>query len=78
MSESLILEVAEDDVHVVIMDPGVALFTKTNMGSKQTENYTKMMNNCSNTTRKFENVKSALSFVKEPPLELIQDTILFE
>ena len=78
MSESLLLEVAENHVNIVILDPGISLFTKTNMGSKQSDHYTKMINNCDKPTTKFENVKSALSFVEEPPLGLIEDTVLFE
>ena len=74
MTEALQLEVAEDGVHLLSLDPGTSLFLRTSMGTRQAGHYQTMENNLvTHKTEAFETTKTILSHVKGPELQIIQD-----
>lgn len=74
MTEALQLEVAEDGVHLLSLDPGTSLFLRTSMGARQAGHYQTMENNVvTHKTEAFETTKTILSHVKGPELQIIQD-----
>ena len=74
MTEALQLEVAEDGVHLLSLDPGTSLFLRTSMGTRQAGHYQTMENNLvPHKTEAFETTKTILSHVKGPELHIIQD-----
>ena len=76
LSECIYLEAKEDDIHVIIIDPGDNLFSKTNLGAKQLDNYKVMENNCLSLPKKgkFEKTKTIFGHIKSPDLLVIQDS----
>ena len=75
VSEALELEAEEDGVHMIVLDPGTSLFTRTNMASRQEGHYEAMENNMSSLVRmdKFRNIKNILSQIQNPELKAIED-----
>ena len=75
VSEALELEAEEDGVHMIVLDPGISLFTRTNMASRQEGHYEAMENNMSSLFRmdKFRNMKNILSQIQNPELKAIED-----
>ena len=74
MTEALQLEVAEDGVHLLSLDPGTSLFLRTSMGARQAGHYQTMENNVvTHKTEAFETTKTILSHVKGPELQIIED-----
>ena len=73
LSDSLYLEAIENDIHIVILDPGNNLFHKTNLGAKQLENYNEMCGNKNLQRKKFNSTKDIVSFIKRPSLEIIDE-----
>ena len=73
LSDSLYLEAIENDIHIVILDPGNNLFNKTNLGAKQLENYNQMNGGQILHKKKFNITKSILSCIKRPSLEMIEE-----
>ena len=74
MTEALQLEVAEDGVHLLSLDPGTSLFLRTSMGTRQAGHYQTMENNLvTHKTEAFETTKTILSHVKGPELQILQD-----
>ena len=75
VSEALELEADEDGVHMIVLDPGISLFTRTNMASRQEGHYEAMENNMISPVRmdKFRNIKNILSQIQNPELKTIED-----
>ena len=75
---SLRLETAEDRVHMIVLDPGISLFQRTNMGSRQEAHYENMENNMLRPVRmdKFHDMKNLFSQIQSPELKVIDDETL--
>ena len=78
VSECLRLETAEDRVHMIVLDPGISLFQRTNMGSRQEDHYENMENNMLRPVRmdKFHDMKNLFSQIQGPELKVIDDETL--
>jgi len=78
-SDSLASEIENNHVHVISLSPpSSSLFIKTNIGSKQSNYYKAMENNMVNVyVDQFQKIKSMMSYIKTPSLELIEDPVIF-
>lgn len=78
-SDALSSEIEDDQVHVIVLSPpSSSLFLKTSIGSKQNDYYKAMENNMMNGhVEQFQKVKSMMSYIKKPSLEVIEDPSIF-